>query len=80
MPNMPDKEAEALARIIPQIHIPLVADIHFDYRLALASIEAGVAKLRINPGNIGKKENVKAVVEAAEDKKLPSALVLIPVH
>jgi (E)-4-hydroxy-3-methylbut-2-enyl-diphosphate synthase len=70
--TVPDKEAaEALARIIPQIHIPLVADIHFDYRLALASIEAGVAKLRINPGNIGKKENVKAVVEAAEDKGVP---------
>jgi (E)-4-hydroxy-3-methylbut-2-enyl-diphosphate synthase len=70
--TVPDKEAaEALARIIPQIHIPLVADIHFDYRLALASIKAGVAKLRINPGNIGKKENVKAVVEAAEDKGVP---------
>jgi (E)-4-hydroxy-3-methylbut-2-enyl-diphosphate synthase len=69
---VPDMEAgEALAKIIPQIHIPLVADIHFDYRLALKSIENGVAKLRINPGNIGKKDKVKAVVEAAKDKGVP---------
>ncbi len=65
---VPDMEAgEALGKIIPQIHIPLVADIHFDYRLALKAIENGVAKLRINPGNIGKKDRVKAVVEAAKD-------------
>ena len=64
-----DQEAaEALAKIIPEIHIPLAADIHFDYRLALKSIENGVAKLRINPGNIGKKDRVRAVVEAAQDR------------
>ncbi|HHU78667.1 MAG: flavodoxin-dependent (E)-4-hydroxy-3-methylbut-2-enyl-diphosphate synthase [Caldicoprobacterales bacterium] len=67
-----DQEAaEALAKIIPEIHIPLAADIHFDYRLALKSIENGVAKLRINPGNIGKKDRVRAVVEAAQDKGIP---------
>jgi (E)-4-hydroxy-3-methylbut-2-enyl-diphosphate synthase len=69
---VPDMEAgEALGKIIPQIHIPLAADIHFDYKLALKSIENGVAKLRINPGNIGKKEKVRAVVEAAGDKGIP---------
>lgn len=69
---VPDMEAgEALGKIIPQIHIPLVADIHFDYRLALKAIENGVAKLRINPGNIGKKDRVKAVVEAAKDNGVP---------
>ncbi len=70
--TVPDMEAaEALAKIIPQIHIPMVADIHFDYRLALKSIEHGVAKLRINPGNIGNKEKVKKVVRAAKDKGVP---------
>ena len=70
--TVPDLEAaEALAKIIPQIHIPMVADIHFDYKLALKSIENGVAKLRINPGNIGSREKVKAVVEAAKDKGIP---------
>lgn len=70
--TVPDTEAaEALAKIIPQIHIPMVADIHFDYRLALQSIKNGVAKLRINPGNIGNKDKVKAVVQAAKDKSVP---------
>ncbi|NLB42306.1 MAG: flavodoxin-dependent (E)-4-hydroxy-3-methylbut-2-enyl-diphosphate synthase [Clostridiales bacterium] len=70
--TVPDIEAaEALSKIIPQIHIPMVADIHFDYRLALKSIENGVAKLRINPGNIGNEERVKAVVQAAKDKGIP---------
>ncbi|HHY82142.1 MAG TPA: flavodoxin-dependent (E)-4-hydroxy-3-methylbut-2-enyl-diphosphate synthase [Clostridiales bacterium] len=70
--TVPDMEAaEALTKIIPQISIPLVADIHFDYRLALKSIENGAAKLRINPGNIGGKEKVKAVVQAARDKGIP---------
>lgn len=63
--------AEALCEIIPRIHIPMVADIHFDYRLALKAIENGVAKLRINPGNIGSREKVKAVVQAARDKGIP---------
>ena len=69
---VPDREAaEALGKIIPQIHIPLVADIHFDSSLALQSIQNGVAKLRINPGNIGQKEKVRAVAEAAKDKGVP---------
>ena len=60
---VPDEEAaEALKEIIRKINIPLVADIHFDYRLALAAIDAGVDKLRINPGNIGSEDRVKAVV------------------
>jgi (E)-4-hydroxy-3-methylbut-2-enyl-diphosphate synthase len=63
--------AEALHRIKQGIHIPLVADIHFDYRLALASIKAGVDALRINPGNIGAVERVKAVVLAAKERQIP---------
>ena len=52
--------AEALREIKKQIHIPLVADIHFDYKLAIAAIEAGADKIRINPGNIGSQERVQA--------------------
>ncbi len=63
--------AEAIAEIKKQIHIPLVADVHFDYRLALKAIEKGVDKLRINPGNIGGEDRVKAVVEAAKEKNIP---------
>lgn len=70
--TIPDKHAaDALTEIIPRINIPLVADIHFDYRLALKSIENGVAKLRINPGNIGNKDKVKAVVQAAQERGIP---------
>ena len=69
VPDM--KAAEAIAEIKKQIHIPLVADIHFDYRLALKAIESGVDKLRINPGNIGGEDRVRAVVEAAKAKKIP---------
>lgn len=69
VPDM--KAAEAIAEIKKHIHIPLVADIHFDYRLALKAIESGVDKLRINPGNIGGEDRVKAVVEAAKAKKIP---------
>lgn len=69
---VPDIEAaEAIKTITKQIHIPLVADIHFDYRLALQSIENGVSALRINPGNIGSKERVKALAEAAKAKGIP---------
>ena len=57
--------AMALGEIKKHIHIPLVADIHFDYRLAIASIECGADKIRINPGNIGSGERVAAVVEEA---------------
>ena len=59
--------AEALREIKKQIHIPLVADIHFDYKLAIAAIEAGADKIRINPGNIGSEERVRKVVEKAKD-------------
>jgi (E)-4-hydroxy-3-methylbut-2-enyl-diphosphate synthase len=69
---VPDMEAaEALHGIKQGIGIPLVADIHFDYRLALASIKAGVDALRINPGNIGAPERVKAVVLAAKERQIP---------
>ncbi|MBC5688357.1 flavodoxin-dependent (E)-4-hydroxy-3-methylbut-2-enyl-diphosphate synthase [Mediterraneibacter sp. NSJ-55] len=63
--------AEALKEIKKQIHIPLVADIHFDYRLAIAAIENGADKIRINPGNIGSLERVRAVVDKAKEKKIP---------
>lgn len=63
--------AEALKEINKRINIPLVADIHFDYRLALKAIENGVSKLRINPGNIGDVERVRAVANAAKAKNIP---------
>lgn len=63
--------AEALTEIKKQIAIPLVADIHFDYRLAIAAIENGADKIRINPGNIGTKERVKAVVDKAKEYGVP---------
>lgn len=63
--------AEALKTIKRRIHIPLVADIHFDYRLAIAAIECGADKIRINPGNIGAKERVLAVVEKAKEYHVP---------
>ena len=63
--------AEAIKDIKSAIDIPLVADIHFDYRLALKAIENGVDKMRINPGNIGNEERVKAVVYAAAEKGIP---------
>jgi len=63
--------AKAIKDIKKNIHIPLVADIHFDYQLALESIKNGVDKVRINPGNIGKMENVQKVVEACKDKNIP---------
>lgn len=63
--------AKALAKIKQQIHIPLVADIHFDYRLAIAAMENGADKIRINPGNIGSKERVQAVVDVAKERNIP---------
>ena len=63
--------AEALTEIKKQISIPLVADIHFDYKLALAAIEHGADKIRINPGNIGSNERVQAVVDAARERHIP---------
>ena len=69
VPSM--EAAKALGEIKKRISIPLVADIHFDYRLAIAAIEHGADKIRINPGNIGSKENIQAVVEKAREKSIP---------
>ena len=63
--------AQALKEIKKQIHIPLVADIHFDYRLAIAAIENGADKIRINPGNIGSEDRVRAIVEKAKEYEIP---------
>ncbi len=69
---IPDMEAaKAISEIKKKISIPLVADIHFDYRLAITSIEKGIDKLRINPGNIGDKERVKKVVSKAKEREIP---------
>lgn len=70
--TVPDQEAaKALAEIKKQITIPLVADIHFDYRLAIAAIENGADKIRINPGNIGDRSRIRAVVDAAKERNIP---------
>ncbi len=69
VPN--ENAAKAIAAIKSQIHIPLVADIHFDYRMAIAAIENGADKIRINPGNIGGKEKIRAVVAAAKERNIP---------
>lgn len=70
--TVPTMEAAlALKEIKKQIHIPLVADIHFDYKMAIAAIENGADKIRINPGNIGSKERVKAVVDKAKEYNVP---------
>lgn len=63
--------AKALSEIKKQIHIPLVADIHFDYKLALAAMKNGADKIRINPGNIGSIDRIKAVVDMAKEKQIP---------
>ena len=69
---VPDMEAaEALQEIRKSISIPLIADIHFDYKLAIAAIKNGVDGLRLNPGNIGSEQNVQKVVEAARERKIP---------
>lgn len=69
---VPDAEAASAVRAIKKaIHIPLVADIHFDYRLALTCLENGVDKIRINPGNIGTREKTAAVVHAAKERGVP---------
>lgn len=65
------EDAKAIKDIKEQIHIPIVADIHFDYRIAICAIEAGVDKVRINPGNIGGKEKVKAVVDKCKEYNVP---------
>lgn len=65
------EDAKAIKDIKKQIHIPIVADIHFDYKIAICAIEAGVDKVRINPGNIGGKEKVKAVVDKCKQYNVP---------
>ena len=65
------EDAKSIKLIKEKIHIPIVADIHFDYKIALAAIESGVDKIRINPGNIGSEEKTKAVVEACKANKIP---------
>lgn len=65
------EDAKSIKQIKQQIHIPIVADIHFDYRIALQAIESGVDKIRINPGNIGDEERVKKVVDACKEHKIP---------
>ena len=69
VPNM--EAAKAIKAIKKEISIPLVADIHFDYRMAIAAIENGADKIRINPGNIGGEERVRAVVDAARERQIP---------
>lgn len=66
-----EEAAKAFAEIKKYIHIPIVADIHFDYRLAIMAIEHGADKIRINPGNIGGADKIKAVVEAAKAYHVP---------
>jgi (E)-4-hydroxy-3-methylbut-2-enyl-diphosphate synthase len=63
--------AEGLARIVPRSPIPIIADIHHQYRMALAALDAGVHGLRLNPGNIRKPEHIKAVAAAAKDRGVP---------
>ncbi len=66
-----EQDAFALKKIKEQISIPLVADIHFDHKLALIALDAGIDKLRINPGNIGSEDRIKAVVSKAKERKVP---------
>ena len=65
------EDAKAIKEIKSKIHIPIVADIHFDYKIALEAINSGVDKIRINPGNIGNEERVKKVVDACKQRKIP---------
>lgn len=70
--TVPDMEAaKAIQEIKKQIHIPIVADIHFDYKMAIAAMEHGADKIRINPGNIGDADKVKAVVNVAQERNIP---------
>ncbi len=66
-----EEDAKAIKEIKSKIHIPIVADIHFDYKIALTAIESGVDKLRINPGNIGGRDRVEKVVNACKEKNIP---------
>ena len=66
-----EDDAKAISAIRRDITIPLVADIHFDYKLALAAIEHGADKIRINPGNIKKREDIEKIIDAAQEKNIP---------
>ncbi|MEA4988564.1 MAG: flavodoxin-dependent (E)-4-hydroxy-3-methylbut-2-enyl-diphosphate synthase, partial [Anaerovorax sp.] len=69
---IPDQEAaDAFAEIKSKVRLPLVADIHFDYRLALSAIANGADKVRINPGNIGDNEKIKKILDAAKERDIP---------
>jgi (E)-4-hydroxy-3-methylbut-2-enyl-diphosphate synthase len=65
------KDTEALAQIIPQVRVPIVADVHFHYKRALEAVESGVHKIRLNPGNISDREQVNAVIDACKDRDIP---------
>lgn len=70
--GVPDIEsARALEKIVPRVALPVVADIHFDYRLALAALDTGIAKLRINPGNIGSRDRIEQVVDKVKERAIP---------
>ena len=70
--SVPNRDClETIHRLKNAVSMPIVADIHFDYRLAIASVEAGVDKIRINPGNIGSEDKVRAVVDACKEKRVP---------
>lgn len=71
MAIMDQEDAKAITEIKKHTNIPLVADIHYDYRLAIAAVEAGIDKIRLNPGNIGARENVEAVVEVCKEHHIP---------
>ncbi len=71
MAIMDQEDAKAITEIKKQTNIPLVADIHYDYRLAIAAVEAGIDKIRLNPGNIGSRENVEAVVKVCKQHHIP---------
>ena len=71
MAIMDEEDAYAIAEIKKHTHIPLVADIHYDYRLAIKAVENGIDKIRLNPGNIGKRENVEAVVKVCKKHHIP---------
>ena len=66
-----EEAAKSLGEIKKRIHIPIVADIHFDYKMAIAAIENGADKIRINPGNIGSRDKIKAVVDCAKERNIP---------
>src|SRR5690554_4895775 len=65
------KDTDALKQIIPQVRVPIVADVHFHFQRALEAIDAGVHKIRLNPGNISDKKQVAEVIDACKEKKLP---------